>query len=46
MTERSRLERVGHVLVEASAWPGRIAAWLLLPMIVLVLLSVFGSYMN
>ena len=46
MTRRSTLERVGHALVEASAWPGRIAAWLLLPMIALVLLAVVGSLMK
>ena len=44
MTRRSTLERVGHALVEASAWPGRIAAWLLLPMIALVLLAVVGAW--
>jgi TRAP-type mannitol/chloroaromatic compound transport system permease small subunit len=46
MTERSVLERVGHAIVEASAWPGRIAAWLLLPMMALVLLAVVGSLMG
>lgn len=46
MTRRSTLERVGHALVEASAWPGRLAAWLLLPMIALVLLAVVGSLMK
>jgi TRAP-type mannitol/chloroaromatic compound transport system permease small subunit len=46
MTRRSTLGRVGHALVEASAWPGRIAAWLLLPMIALVLLAVVGSLMK
>lgn len=46
MTRRSTLERVGHALVQASAWPGRIAAWLLLPMIALVFLAVVGSLMK
>ena len=46
MTKRSILGRVGHVLVEASAWPGRIAAWLLLPLIVLVLVAIVGSLMG
>lgn len=46
MTRRSTLGRVGHALVKASAWPGRIAAWLLLPMIALVLLAVVGSLMK
>ncbi|MDR9394883.1 MAG: TRAP transporter small permease subunit [Roseovarius sp.] len=46
MTERSILERVGHALVEASAWPGRVAAWLLLPMMALVLLAVVGSLLG
>lgn len=46
MTSRSALERVGHALVEASAWPGRIAAWLILPMIALVLLTILGSSMR
>ncbi|EPX85690.1 TRAP transporter small permease subunit [Salipiger mucosus] len=43
METRSSLERVGHALVKAGAWPGRAAAWLLLPMIVLVLVAVVGS---
>ncbi|MCA1774887.1 MAG: TRAP transporter small permease subunit [Loktanella sp.] len=46
MTTRSGLERVGHALVEASAWPGRIATWLLLPLIALVLVSIIGSLMG
>jgi len=46
MTRRSRLERTGHALVEASAWPGRVAAWLVLPMIALVLVAVVGSLMK
>lgn len=46
MSTRSGLDRVGHALVEASAWPGRVAAWLLLPLIVLVLFAVGGSMMG
>ncbi|EBA06739.1 TRAP transporter small permease subunit [Sagittula stellata] len=46
MTSRSRLERVGHALVQTGAWPGRAAAWLLLPMIALVLVAVIGSLMH
>ena len=46
MTSRSTLERVGHVLVQTGAWPGRAAAWLLLPMIALVLAAVIGSMMK
>ncbi|GAW33124.1 tripartite ATP-independent periplasmic transporters, DctQ component [Roseovarius sp. A-2] len=46
MTRRSTLERAGHALVQASAWPGRVAAWLVLPMIALVLVAVVGSLMK
>jgi TRAP-type mannitol/chloroaromatic compound transport system permease small subunit len=46
MTSRSKLERVGHAFVQAGAWPGRAAAWLLLPMIALVLVAVGGSLMK
>lgn len=46
MTSRSKLERVGHALVQAGAWPGRAAAWLLLPMIALVLVAVVGSLLQ
>lgn len=46
MTSRSKLERVGHALVQTGAWPGRAAAWLLLPMIALVLVAVVGSLMQ
>lgn len=46
MTERSTLERVGHALVEASAWPGRIAAWLILPMMALVLVAIIGAMLR
>lgn len=46
MTLRSNMERIGHALVEAGAWPGRIAAWLLLPLIALVLVAVIGSLLK
>lgn len=46
MTNRSNLERVGHALVEASAWPGLVAAWLLLPTMALIALAVVGSLMG
>lgn len=45
-SSRSSLERVGHALVQTGAWPGRAAAWLLLPMIALVLAAVIGSLMK
>lgn len=46
MISRSKLERVGHALLQLGAWPGRAAAWLLLPMIALVLAAVVGSLMK
>ncbi len=46
MTDRSNLERVGHALVQASAWPGRIAAWLILPMMALVLVAIIGAILR
>lgn len=46
MSTRSSLERAGHALVFVGAWPGRAAAWLLLPMIALVLAAVIGSVMQ
>lgn len=46
MTQRSTLERVGHALITVGAWPGRAAAWLLLPMVALVLAAVVGSLLK
>ena len=46
MHHRSTLERIGHALVTLGAWPGQVVAWLLLPMIVLVLTTVIGSLMQ
>ncbi|MGM0562148.1 MAG: TRAP transporter small permease subunit [Pseudomonadota bacterium] len=37
------IERVGRALGEASAWPGRLASWLILPVIVAALWVVIGS---
>ncbi|CUH34640.1 TRAP-type mannitol/chloroaromatic compound transport system, small permease component [Jannaschia seosinensis] len=46
MQSRSFLERVGHAFVVAGAWPGRAAAWLLLPMVGFVLAAIVGSLLK
>ncbi|TCO74180.1 TRAP transporter small permease subunit [Rhodovulum euryhalinum] len=43
MSLPSRMERTGRVLMQIGAWPGRAAAWLLLPLLALVLLAVIGA---
>lgn len=40
------LVRVGQAITAASAWPGRAAAWLLVPLALLVLGTVVGSLMQ
>lgn len=40
MPSSSILERAGHALTQVSAWPGRAASWLIVPMMLGVLLSV------
>lgn len=37
------LVRSGRLLITASAWPGRMAAWLLVPLALLVIATVVGS---
>ncbi len=50
MTQSSRsgdvLVRVGQALINLSAWPGRAAAWLLLPLTLLVLATIIGSLLQ
>ena len=50
MTQSSRsgdvLVRVGQALINLSAWPGRAAAWLLLPLTLLVLATIIGSLLR
>lgn len=40
------LVRIGQAITAASAWPGRAAAWLLVPLALLVLGTVVGSLMQ
>lgn len=40
------LERIGHALMTASAWPGRVSSWLILPIILAVLVAVAGTMMR
>jgi TRAP-type mannitol/chloroaromatic compound transport system permease small subunit len=40
------LERFGQALMMVSAWPGRVASWFVLPMMLGVLLAVIGSMMR
>lgn len=46
MSLPSRMERSGRVLMQIGAWPGRAAAWLLLPLLALVLVAVIGAQMR
>jgi TRAP-type mannitol/chloroaromatic compound transport system permease small subunit len=46
MTDRFGLERLGHLLMKIGAWPGRAAAWLIIPMTAMVLAAVIGSQMK
>lgn len=46
MADRSGLERVGHVLINIGAWPGRAAGWLIVPMTAMVLAAVIGSQLK
>jgi TRAP-type mannitol/chloroaromatic compound transport system permease small subunit len=46
MADRSGLERLGHVLMEIGAWPGRAAGWLIVPMVAMVLTAVIGSQLK
>jgi len=43
MSLPSMMERTGRALMQIGAWPGRAAAWLLLPLLVLVLIAVVGA---
>lgn len=45
-TGRSRLERAGRALGKFSAWPGRAASWLIIPIILAVLAAVIGSLLR
>ena len=46
MTERSRLSRVIHALVKASAWPGRMASWAVVVIMILTVLTVVFSQLR
>ena len=45
-TGANRLERAGRALGRLSAWPGRVASWLVIPIIVVVLAAVIGSLLR
>ncbi len=40
------MKTTGHVLTSVGAWPGRVAGWLFLPMLVSVLVVVLGSLLR
>lgn len=40
------LNATGHALTFVGAWPGRVAVWLFLPMLLAVLVVVFGSLLR
>ena len=46
VTGYSRLERAGRALGRLSAWPGRAAAWLIVPITLAVLSAVIGSLLR
>lgn len=45
-TRYSRLERAGRALERFSAWPGRVAGWLIIPITLAVLSAVIGSLLR
>ena len=46
MAERRRLSRVIHALEQASAWPGRLASWAVILIMVFTVLSVLFSQLR
>lgn len=41
-----RLVRIGRAVTAASAWPGRVAGWLLVPLALLVIATVVGAQLR